>query len=41
MESNVLLSEMDQAQFLVAQSPQKTLAGLVFTLAVEGWLQIN
>jgi hypothetical protein len=36
MESNVLLSEMGRAQFPVTRSPQKTLAGLVFALAVVG-----
>jgi hypothetical protein len=35
-ESNVLFSEMGRAQFPVAQSPQKTLVGLVFALAVAG-----
>jgi hypothetical protein len=35
-ESNVLLLEMGRAQFPVTRSPQKTLAGLVFALAVVG-----
>jgi hypothetical protein len=35
-KSNVLLSDMGRAQFPVAWSPQNTLPGLVFTLAVAG-----
>jgi hypothetical protein len=36
LKSNVLLLDMGQVQFPVAWSPQKTLAGLVFALAVAG-----
>jgi hypothetical protein len=36
MESNVLLSKMGWTQFLVARLPQKTLASLVFALAMVG-----
>jgi hypothetical protein len=35
-ESNVLFSEMGRAQFPMARSPQKTLVGLVFALAMAG-----
>jgi hypothetical protein len=34
LESNVILSDMGWAQFPVTRSPQKTLVGLVFALAV-------
>jgi hypothetical protein len=36
LESNVLLLEMGQAQFPMAQSPQKTLASLVLSLVMAG-----